>query len=98
MTIDPFVLLAPVLLLVVIALLGFVGCNWVFGVRQTSQLKDITVTFANKPPQVPPRKPPDCRSHTGREGLTSCGPARPMHTCMSWGVHEQRQSGRAIHA
>jgi hypothetical protein len=28
--IDPFVLLAPILLLVVIALVGFVGCDWVF--------------------------------------------------------------------
>lgn len=33
--IDPFVLLAPVLLLVVVALLRFVGCNWVFGIEET---------------------------------------------------------------
>ncbi len=36
MTIDPFVLLAPVLLLAVIALLRFVGCNQVFGLNPTT--------------------------------------------------------------
>lgn len=33
--IDPFVLLAPVLLLGVVALLRFVGCNPVFGIHET---------------------------------------------------------------
>lgn len=35
MTIDPFVFLAPILLLAVIALLRFVGCNQVFGLHPT---------------------------------------------------------------
>jgi len=34
--IDPFVLLAPVLLLAVVALLHFVGCDWVFGLHSTT--------------------------------------------------------------
>jgi len=33
MTIDAFVLLTPILLLAVVALLGFVGCNQVFGIN-----------------------------------------------------------------
>jgi hypothetical protein len=39
--IDPFVLLAPVLMLVVIALVGFVGCEWVFQLERD-------------PPKTPP--------------------------------------------
>jgi hypothetical protein len=33
--IDSFVLLTPLFLLGVIALLGFVGCNWAFGLDET---------------------------------------------------------------
>src|SRR6266545_7870026 len=33
--IDPFVLLAPIFLLAVIALLGFVGCNQIYGLDET---------------------------------------------------------------
>jgi hypothetical protein len=34
--IDGYVLLAPILLLGVIALLGFVGCNWAYGLGETT--------------------------------------------------------------
>ena len=34
--IDPYVILTPVLLLAVVALLQFVGCNWVFGLDETT--------------------------------------------------------------
>jgi hypothetical protein len=34
--IDPFVLLTPILMLAIIALLGFVGCNQVFGLEETT--------------------------------------------------------------
>ncbi len=40
--IDPFVLLAPLLLLAVVALLQFVGCNWVYGIEQTTLFTPIT--------------------------------------------------------
>jgi len=30
-----------------------------------------------------------------REGGTSCGPARPMRTCISWGVPDARSKGSA---
>jgi len=39
--IDPFVLLAPVLLLAVVALLHFVGCDWVFGLHSTTTITPI---------------------------------------------------------
>ncbi len=45
MTIDPFVLLAPVLLLAVVALLRFVGCNWVFGIHDTTPVTPTPITF-----------------------------------------------------
>ncbi len=52
--IDPFLLLTPALLLAVIALLRFVGCNEVFGIDETVLApQDITVSFGKKPPQVP---------------------------------------------
>jgi hypothetical protein len=40
--IDPFVLLTPILLLAVLALLGFVGCNQVYGIHDTTLASDIT--------------------------------------------------------
>lgn len=40
--IDPFVLLAPILLLAVVALLRFVGCNQVFGLDETALDTPIT--------------------------------------------------------
>jgi len=51
MTIDPFVLLAPVLVLAVVALLRFVGCNQVYGLEPTTLapsqpvLSDISPMF-----------------------------------------------------
>src|SRR5258708_16715591 len=39
---DAFVILTPILLLGVIALLGFVGCNWAFGISQTGLLMTVT--------------------------------------------------------
>lgn len=33
--IDSFLLFTPILLLAIVALLGFVGCNWVFGIHET---------------------------------------------------------------
>jgi len=47
MTIDPFVLLAPVLLLAVVALLRFVGCDKVFGLEP---VKANTATPTFDPP------------------------------------------------
>ncbi len=44
MTIDPFVLLAPVLLLAVVALLRFVGCDKVFGLEPV-KVTTATPTF-----------------------------------------------------
>jgi hypothetical protein len=49
--IDPFVLLAPVLLLGVIALLRFVGCNYVLGLHDTTLAPHTPVL---KPPLSPP--------------------------------------------
>ena len=46
MTIDPFVLLAPVLLLAVIALLRFVGCDGVFGLQTVTYPKPTILSFA----------------------------------------------------
>ncbi len=40
--IDPFVLLAPILLLAVVALLQFVGCNAVFGIGETTLFTPTT--------------------------------------------------------
>ncbi len=42
--IDPFVILAPVLLLAVIALLRFVGCNQVYGLEPTEPYPTPTLT------------------------------------------------------
>lgn len=39
---DPFVILTPFLLLGVIALLGFVGCNQVFGIGETVEAVEVT--------------------------------------------------------
>src|SRR6266849_7526159 len=44
MTIDPFVLLAPVLLLAVVALLRFIGCDKVFGLEPV-KVTTATPTF-----------------------------------------------------
>ena len=53
--IDPFVLLTPILLLAVIALLRFVGCNQVFGLEPTvprEKVEERSVDFLLKPEQV----------------------------------------------
>src|SRR5258708_13341123 len=39
---DAVVILSPILLLGVIAVLGFVGCNWAFGISQTGLLMTVT--------------------------------------------------------
>jgi IPT/TIG domain len=41
---DLFVILAPILLLAVVALLGFVGCNQVYGIEPTKPYPTPTVT------------------------------------------------------
>jgi len=53
MAIDPFVLLAPVLLLAVIALLRFVGCL----TKPSLSANPIDVTFDNPPPPGNPMDP-----------------------------------------
>ncbi len=51
--IDPFVLLTPVLLLAVIALLRFVGCNEVFGIDETVLAEPVDFdAFSNSSPIV----------------------------------------------
>jgi len=40
--IDPFVLLTPILLLGVLALLRFVGCDWVIGLNEFTHDADVT--------------------------------------------------------
>jgi len=47
--IDSFVLLAPILLLAIIGLLGFAGCNWAFGVKDTRLLKYLYRTNCGGP-------------------------------------------------
>ncbi len=50
--IDAFVILTPILLLGVIALLGFVGCNQVFGIKETGLAMTVTgVSPASGPTQ-----------------------------------------------
>ncbi len=44
--IDPFVILAPALLLAVVALLRFVGCNWVYGLEPTKLGKPPKITIS----------------------------------------------------
>src|SRR5262245_26029814 len=48
MMIDPFVILAPILLLAVVTLLGFVGCDSVFGLVHLSD-STATPTFTPVP-------------------------------------------------
>ncbi len=53
MMIDPFVLLTPVLLLAVIALVRFVGCNEVFGIEETVAVQPVDFDqFSNSPLKV----------------------------------------------
>jgi len=48
--VDAFVLLTPILLLGVIALLGFIGCNQVFGIEDTEVKVEVTAVSPSSGP------------------------------------------------
>jgi hypothetical protein len=48
--IDAFVLLTPILLLAILALLGFVGCNQVFGLNETIPAIDLNTIMPSSGP------------------------------------------------
>jgi hypothetical protein len=51
--IDPFVILAPILLLAVVALLQFVGCNWAFGIHETVETPPVKYVQVGSKDAVP---------------------------------------------
>src|SRR5712692_8939666 len=65
MTIDPFVLLAPVLVLAVVALLRFIGCDKVFG------LEPVKVTTATPTFDLPEGKYSTAQSVTLSDTTTN---------------------------
>lgn len=47
--IDPFVLVAPVLLLLIVGLLQFVGCNWIYGLSDVVEAEPETIASQQDP-------------------------------------------------
>jgi hypothetical protein len=52
MTIDPFVLVAPVLLLLIVGLLRFVGCNTIWGLGDVVESKPEIISSRQMPAQT----------------------------------------------